>query len=287
MIHKALITGVAAVGLGLFVFGSNLWSYVKTSANNVRESVKSAVPIDVQIQTAHDSVQDILPEIQKHKHLIAEQQVELKYLEEAVAKKEAELTSQKKAILALRSMLDEGKSKYRLASHTYSAGEVETDLSQRFERFKIAEESLSREKQVMEAKRKALRFNEQALGKMLVAKKDLEVKVEGLQARVNMLRAADSVNKIDIDDTQLARTRSMIDELNKQLDVKERLLDAEGEFVGLIPVEDELEQQATGNISIEIDAYFNSGETTQEEAPVETDIEDQTASQELQLAPAI
>lgn len=287
MIHKSIIAGVATLSLGLFVFGTNLWSYVKTSANNVRESVKSAVPIDVQIQTAHDMVQDILPEIKNHKHLIAEQQVELKYLKEAVAKKEAELASQKKAILALRNMLEEGKSTYQLASHSYSAGEVESDLGQRFDRFKIAEDSLNREKQVLSAKQKALHSNEQTLGKMLSAKKKLEVSVEQLQARVNMIRAADAVNKIDIDDTQLARTRAMIDDLNKKLDVKERLLDAEGEFVGLIPVENELEHQATGNISVEIDAYFNSGEITEEATPEEMDIEETTASQELKLAPAI
>lgn len=267
MIHKTLITAVVAATFGMFVFGTSFWSYVKSSANSVRETVKASVPLDVQIQTAHDMVEGILPQIREQKQMVAKQQVELKYLEEAISSTSKDLESQKRAILAMREMLDEGKQTYKFARHSYSSAEVESDVAQRFERFKIAEDALSREQKVYEAKRKALRSNELALDNMFGQKKNLEVQVVQLQARLNQIKATESVNSLEIDDSQLVRTRNMIHELNKQLDVKERMLDAEGEFVGLIPVEEELEKRVHANVLSEIDSYFSEGKT--EEKSVE------------------
>ncbi|QDU82874.1 hypothetical protein Pla110_46370 [Polystyrenella longa] len=257
MIHKTLITGAVALTLGMFVFGSNMWSYLQSTANNVRESVKSSVPFEMRIETAADMVEEILPEIRRHKQLVAKQQVELKYQQEAITKTRTELESQKKAILALREMLQDGKQTYQFARHAYTATEVESDVSQRFERFKIAEDALTREQEVFEAKRKALRSNEQALDQMMNQKKTLEAQVIQLQARLNQLRATESVKSMDIDDSQLVRTRQMINELNKELDIQERVLDEEGEFVGLIPVEEELEHRQHPDLLSEIDSYFD------------------------------
>lgn len=272
MIYKTFITGAAAVTVGLFVFGTNLWSYVATTANNVRESVKASVPFEVQIETAANMVEEILPEIRKHKQLVAKQQVELKYQSEAITKTRDELESQKKAILAMREMLKDGQSTYQFARHSYTATEVESDIAQRFERFKIAQDAVEREQEVFHAKQKALRANEQALDQMLSQKKTLEAQVIQLQARLNQLRATESVKSMDIDDSQLVRTRKMIDELNKQLDIQERILDEEGEFIGLIPVEEELENRQHPNVLSEIDTYFDDtpvpAET--EEAPEKT-----------------
>ncbi|MCA9038702.1 MAG: hypothetical protein KDA65_00005, partial [Planctomycetaceae bacterium] len=263
---KTLITGVAAVVVGFFVFGTSLWSYLCTTANNVRESVKSSVPFETQIEVAANNVEAILPEIRKHKQLVAKQQVEMKYQQEAIEKTQTELESQKKAILALREMLQDGKSTYQFARHSYTAAEVESDVAQRFERFKIAEDALNREQEVFEAKRKALRANEQALDQMLSQKKTLEAQVIQLHARLNQLRATESVKSMDIDDSQLVRTRKMIDELNKQLDIQERILDEEGEFVGLIPVEEELENRQHPDLLSEIDSYFNDTPSTEEQS---------------------
>jgi hypothetical protein len=62
----------------------------------------------------------------------------------------------------------------------------------------------------------------------------------------------------------------LIDELNKQLDVKEKLLDAEGKFAGLIPVEgqDDVSLEA---ISEDIDQYFQTQDAGKKLAEVDSD----------------
>ena len=52
--------------------------------------------------------------------------------------------------------------------------------------------------------------------------------------------------------------RRLIDELNKQLDVKQKVMDSEGKFSGLIPVDVPVDT-TTVNITDQIDAYFSHG----------------------------
>ena len=132
------------------------------------------------------------------------------------------------------------------------------DLSTRFERFKVAETALKRDQQLLDARREALRANQDKLDGMLTAKKELEIKLEQLDARMRTIAAAESVSELEFDDSRLSRAKSLIRGLNKQLDVKERLLDAEGRFTGLIPVDPTTEKDAA-ELGSEIDAYFGDG----------------------------
>jgi hypothetical protein len=92
---------------------------------------------------------------------------------------------------------------------------------------------------------------------MWTAKKELEVKLEQLQARLQTIRAAETVSTLAIDDSNLSHAKKLIADLNKQLDVKEKVLDAEGKFTGLIPVEATESPAAPEDIGQQIDAYFD------------------------------
>ena len=89
---------------------------------------------------------------------------------------------------------------------------------------------------------------------MMKSKQELEVQIVQLDARLKTVQAAESVTALEIDDSQLARAKKLIAGLNRQLHVKEKLLDAEGKFTNLIPVD--LESQESTDITSEIDSYF-------------------------------
>jgi hypothetical protein len=117
----------------------------------------------------------------------------------------------------------------------------------------------------LQAREQALVANQDQLDKMLVAKQDLEVQVEQLQARMKSIQADETVSTLEIDKSQLARTKKLIRDLRKQLDVREQMLDHEGKFNGLIPVE--TAPAETGDLTREIDKYFDKeagGETAGE-----------------------
>jgi len=144
------------------------------------------------------------------------------------------------------------------ASLTYTADEVKQDLSQRFERFKLAEETLGRDKQILRARENALAANREKLEGMLAEKHGLEVQLEQLEARLKSIQAAETVSNLEFDNSQLARAKTLIRELNKQLDVKEKILDAEGKFTGLIPVETDSKLSNEENVVQQIDDYFGN-----------------------------
>jgi len=258
MLKKVLIGTAAAAVLGGFVFGRDLCSYLRTGASSLRQAVKSEVPIEFEIQRARNLVEQLVPDIRHCMHVIAEQQVDVEHLQKAIAQKQTDIGRQREALVSLRNDLGSGRSVFVYASRSYSANDVKRDLAARFERFKAAEEILSADQKILAAREQNLMANQEKLQGMLQAKKDLEVKLEQLQARLETIRAAEAVSTLAIDDSNLSHARTLIAELNKQLDVKQKMLDAEGKFTGLIPVEAPAVEPTTETICEQIDAYLNS-----------------------------
>jgi chromosome segregation ATPase len=256
MLKKVLIGSGIAIVLSAFVFGREAMSYVRAGCRNVQQAVKAEVPIEFEIERARSLVDQLVPDIRQCMHVIAEQQVDIEHLTVALNRKEADLGKQKDAILALRADLGSGKTTFTYASHKYSTNDVKRDLSTRFERYKAAEELLSADRLILTAREQTLVANREKLDGLMQAKKELEVKLEQLQARLQTLKAAETVSQLAIDDSNLSHARQLIDDLNKQLDVKQRVLDSEAKFTGLIPVE-KATPAVPADLSQQIDTYFN------------------------------
>ena len=82
------------------------------------------------------------------------------------------------------------------------------------------------------------------------------MKVAQLEARLKQVQAAETINSIEIDDSQLAHVENMIKEMNHALDVRESVLETEGSILGRIPVNEEIAPK-NGNIIGEIDSHFS------------------------------
>lgn len=259
MCLKKIVFGAAvAVAVGGFVFGRDAVSYLRTGASSIRHAVKAEVPVEFEIARARSLVEQLVPDIRRCMHVIAEQQVDVEHLQQSIVRKDTEIGKQKDAVLSLRSDLGSGKQVFIYANRSYTGDEVKRDLAVRFERFKAAEEILAADKKILAAREQNLIANQEKLTGMMQAKKDLEVKLEQLQARLETIRAAETVSTLAIDDSNLSHARRLIDELNKQLDVKQKVMDSEGKFSGLIPVESTA-TAVPSNITEQIDAYFTDG----------------------------
>ena len=255
MLKKLLIGSAIAVGLGTFVFGRDAFSYLRTGCRNVQNAVKAEVPVEFEIERAKSLVDQLVPDIRQCMHVIAEQQVDIEHLTVALARKDGDLNKQKDAILALKSDLGSGKTTFTYASHKFTSTDVKRDLATRFERYKAAEEMLSADRKILVAREQTLVANQDKLDGLMQAKKELEVKLEQLQARLHTVKAAEAISQLAIDDSNLSHARKLIEDLNKQLDVKQRVLDAEVKFTGLIPVEKST-STLPADLDQQIDAYF-------------------------------
>lgn len=261
MLKKLVIGSVIAAGLGAFVLGRDALSYVRTGCRNVQQAVKSEVPIEFEIERARTLVDQLVPDIRQCMHVIAEQQVDIEHLTASLTRKAADLGRQKDSILAMRADLGSGKETLKYASHKYSAHDVKRDLAMRFERFKAAEEMLAADRTILAAREQTLDANREKLDGLMQAKKELEVKLEQLQARLHTVRAAEAVSQLAIDDSNLSHARQLIGELNKQLDVKQRVLEAEVKFQGMIPVEKA--DPVPADLDQQIDAYFGAAKAAE------------------------
>ncbi|AMV21971.1 hypothetical protein [Planctomyces sp. SH-PL14] len=254
MVRKLAISAATVAAVGALVFGRDAVSYVRTGCASVRSAVRSEVPVEFEIQRARQETQQLVPEIKRSLHVIAREQVEVAQLAAALERKSQALESQEEAILSLSGDLKSDKVQFVYAGNKYNRKELEKDLTQRFNRFKVAEDTLKKERELLAAKEKALATHRETLEGMLSQKKDLEVALERLQARLRTVEARKTVASLDIDDSKLAQVKTLISEIDQRLDVEDAVLDAEGNFSDLIPVEKHVEESV--DITSRIDEHF-------------------------------
>lgn len=258
MLKKVLIGGAAAALLTTFVFGRDVFSYVRTAGQSARDAIKAEVPVEFEIQRARDMVSNLVPDIRRCMHVIAEEEVNVEHLQRDIARAETDLQKQRGEILALRNDLRSESGTYKYAGRTFSSRDVHRDLAARFERFKTAEATLDSKKQILAAREKSVIAARGKLDGMLSSKRDLEVQIENLDARLKTIQAVQTASKVQLDDSRLARAKKLIGDLNKQLDVAQKLLDADGQFTGVIPVHapESAQDEVPADLSQQIDDYF-------------------------------
>jgi peptidoglycan hydrolase CwlO-like protein len=256
MIKKVIIVVVAVLVVAVLLFGRSAVSYIRTSAGYVKESVRNAVPMEFEIKRARGEIENLLPEVRKNMYVIAKEEVEVQRLQEQITKAEEELGKDKGGIMQLNAFLKSGKEVLQCAHRSFSPEQVKADLASRFKRYKTNEATLGSLRQILAARQQSLDAARQKLDGMLAAKRELKVEVENLEARLQMVAAAQATSRCQFDDSRLGRVKELVSDLRTRLDVAERLANAETSFHGEIP----LEETAPENIVDQVTEYF-SGST--------------------------
>ena len=237
MLRKGLVAGGAlALLLGLFL-GRDVFSYVKTSFGWVKTSVKDSVPVQFELERARKMIQDLDPEISQHKRQIAREELDLQKLTAQVADEQAKVTKNWAEIQTLKSDLSRGDSNYVYAGHTYTVKQVETDLTNRFDRYQTKDATVQKLRKILDARERGLTAAQEKLKAMIAAKRQLEVEVENLEARLKMVEVAKAANEFVIDDSQLSRTRQLLTDIESRIEVDAQMVNAEELVQDEIPLE--------------------------------------------------
>ena len=254
-VTKTVKMSLAALGVTGVVFGTQAWSYIRTGVNNVQNAVQAEVPIAFELDRARDEVQQLIPEIRKSLHVVAEEQVEVEHLKSALDTKGAALAEQQQSLVTLTADLKSDRQHFVYAGSNYDRGELERDLAERFNRFKIAEESLKKEREMLVMKTRALKTHHDTLEQMLSQKKTMELELDRLTARLRTVESRKAITSLSIDDSKLAQVKSMIGTIDKKLDIEDRILDTEGNFSDLIPITKPA--ISTVDIVAQVEAHLN------------------------------
>jgi hypothetical protein len=232
--------------------GRDAFSYVTTSFGWMRQTVKNSVPVDFEIERARKMIKDVDPEIKNNMHLIAKEEVEVSRLKAQLEDAIKQLEKDRKDIVRLKNDLDGGGSIFVYAGHSYAKKQVEADLTRRFERFKTKEATVDKIHKILDARETGLVAANEKLKAMQGAKRQLEVEVENMKARLEMVRVAESTSNFNFDDSRLARTREALQEISARIDVAEKMVNA-----NVTPLDQiKLDDAEAKNVSEEIAKYF-------------------------------
>jgi hypothetical protein len=117
-----------------------------------------------------------------------------------------------------------------------------------------------------QARQRSLEAARQKLEGMLAAKRQLEVDVEHLEARLKMVEAAQTTSDYKFDDSQLSRAKELVSDLRTRLDVAEKLVNTEDYLRDEIP----LTESAPENIVEEVTEYLNGNRAGVAEVAIES-----------------
>lgn len=258
LMTKSVLIGLLVLLIGGLLFGSDVLSYVSSSIKSARTVVKGSVPIEFELRRARDLLEEIIPEMHANIRLIAQEEVEIAALKTDITKSLVAMEEEKARISKLRDSLEIQKASYSFGDKQYSRTYVKDDLSNRFERYKESEVVLAGKQRLLDTRQKSLESAMTMLEKTRSRKALLENKIESLTSQYRLVKAASVGTNIKVDNSKIAQTEKLIAQIEKRLDVAERVLAHESQFVQDIPVDTVPEE----DLLIQVDEYFNIENTS-------------------------
>lgn len=235
---KFIVLSVAgALLLGGILFGRDLFSYISSSASSVRAVVKESVPVEFQLRRARDLVNDIVPEMQANVRLIAQQEVEIASLKADIDQSHRAIGDERVRVTRLRDGLDTAQTSFTFGDFVYTREQIKQDLARRFDGLKEAEVVLAGKQRLLENREKSLQAAEQALERTRSQKAMLESQIAALEGQNQLVKAASIGSNFEIDSSKLAQSQKLIAEIKQQLDVAERVLAHQSQFVQPIQID--------------------------------------------------
>lgn len=253
MLKKLVLTGGALALLSSVTLGTPLYSYARCGVNWLKDSSSDAMPLEWELKRARQMIADLKPEIEVNAKRIAREKVEVARLDKQLNETETRLAKAQTDIERLTDDLKSDNNYYTYGDRTYTSVQVKNDLGNRFKRFKTRRGTADKLEQMLSARQSSLRAAHERMETMLSVKSQLEVEVENLQARLGALRVAQTSSQLNLDDSQLARTRDLLDEIATRIDVEEEVVSVDVEYFGEI----DLDQPSDEDLIDQISVYFD------------------------------
>ncbi|MCK5000366.1 MAG: hypothetical protein KAS23_12555, partial [Anaerohalosphaera sp.] len=95
-------------------------------------------------------------------------------------------------------------------------------------------------------------------------KRLLASKIEGLESKHRLIKASSIGTGVSVDNSMIAKTEKLIDNINKRLEVAERVLTHESAYVQVI----DIDQINEVELVEQIDEYFSDAGTTDGEVSI-------------------
>lgn len=249
MLKKMMMTGGAVALLSGLTLGVPLVSYTKTGVNWLKSSANEALPVEWELKRARQMIADLKPEIESNTRLIAREKIQVARLEDQLSETQVKLAKSESDIRRLSEDLRNESTAYTYGGRTYTSVQVKKDLESRFKRFTTREATADKLEQMLAARKASLAAAHERMDAMLSARRQLEVDVENLQARLGALRVAQASSELSLDGSQLSETRQLLDDIKARIDVAEETMAIDAEYFGEIDLDEPSEEDLLDEIA--------------------------------------
>ena len=253
MLKKMFVAGGAIALLSSVTIGGPLLSYAKCGMQWIRGAATDSVPLEWELKRARQMITDLKPEIETNAKRIAHEKIAVTRLEKQLGDSDVRLAKAQGDIERLTEDLRNESQSYTYGNRTYTSTQVKDDLGNRFKRFKTRQATAQKLQQMLGARQSSLKAAHERMDAMLSARRQLEVEVENLQARLGALRVAQTTSELSLDDSQLSQTRGLLDEIATRIDVEEETMQVGSAYFGEI----DLDEPNDENLLDEIASYLN------------------------------
>jgi chromosome segregation ATPase len=260
MIKKAIVVlGVLLVGGWLWA-KTDLGSYAKTAWREARRAVKQQVPVDFEIKRAKDMLASLNGEEDKLVSAMAKEMVAIEGFEKEIAKTETTLENLGQEVKTANKELKEGRTVLTMGGLEYRNREqFALNLERAFGRYQSMETGLKYKKESLTNHRHALAAAKEQLDALQVAKKELQARIELAELELENIKVAQarSNNVYKFDDSELAKVKSLVDEIEKTIKTEAYEMKLRGDQVRPATTNTPA-RTAKPELTREIDSYFGA-----------------------------
>lgn len=236
MIKYGVLTTGGALVVGGLVLGSDLGSYVRSSAREVRMTVKDNIPVEFELRRARDLLDGVGPELHQNVRLVAEQEVEIASLKGDIERSTHALHDEKARVARMRDCLNTHETSFTFGDLSYSRDQIAQELSRQFTHYCEAETALATKRQLLDSRQRSLAAAMEAMESAKSQKATLEAQIDGLEAQYHLIQAASNGGDCQIDHSRLVQAQKVVGDIRKELDVAEHVLAHEAKFTQAVPI---------------------------------------------------
>jgi len=246
-----LALGGAALGL---IFGTAAPSYVKTTFHRARNSVKQSVPTEFEVDRARNEIAALKPAIEEGMEAVVRAEIQAENLQKEIVATRDELNREGRALQALNEHRRTGDL-HLTGGVAYTEKEILNDLAHRMDHYKLVKNVLAEKQETLKVLQKNVIAAREGLDAVRNAERDLTVRVEAAQARLNQIKANRASNEFSFDNSAVGQAKKTVTDLEMKIEEMSRLDDLKGKYVDR-PVSVNID--GTRDVTKEIDAEFNS-----------------------------
>lgn len=265
----ATLVGGSAVAL---VGPERVKLYIASGKDAVLSAIDEAQGMESKLNLIHTQIKGLDKEARELREAAIRRDVEVGDLRREIAGREDALQRKSDLLSQVKVMLASGDGQYRIGGRTYARTAIEQDASEKLAAFTVQTETLASLKQTLETKEKAAAIAAENVERAAALRTELSTQVGLLQAKLDKLRAkenfaatVDEITDTSDLDSDLARAREMMREFEKDLEVKDRLIDEKLKQSSQQPaqgIDYETLQQGESDLVGRIDKALSAAQTT-------------------------